>query len=157
MIEKLKTLLTQFSAARNLEKKINTKIKILRDGFQEQYGELFASHADIKNLIADQEKAIRDSGVQAYEADPEKNKTILPGLKIQEKTVIEYDLGKALEWAIANGMKDLFATVLDSKAFESYALNVKCPDFVTVKKVPVAIIASDLSAYDPKPEPSDPF
>ena len=62
-----------------------------------------------------------------------------PGVEAKQKTTIEYNAGKAFEWAKETGI----ALILDEKAFEKIAFATNL-EFVTKREEFTATIASDL-------------
>lgn len=80
------------------------------------------------------------------------NKAPHPAVKVREMTKLEYDPDFVLAWCKANMQAVL---ELDKTAFEKYAkavVEVAPVPGVKLVTVPQATIASNLSAYLPKPE-----
>ncbi len=77
-------------------------------------------------------------------------------IEVKNMSKLIYDASKAVDWAID---KFRAALSLDKKLFEKYArslLGVDPLDFVDVQYTPQAQLSTDLSAYLPKPETTEP-
>jgi hypothetical protein len=94
---------------------------------------------EINKEIETLEEEIRAERVDLWDGE---DKSKILGIGIQERTQLEYDGDQALRWAIHHEL----ALKLDKRKFESIAKDGDV-DFVVVRHVPTATIATDLGKY----------
>ncbi len=88
----------------------------------------------IQQLGKSVDLAVREAAIAEYARTQDKHPS--PGVNVNETTLVTYDAGVALAWAIDHRL----ALSLDVKAFEK----IRPMDIVTVTQVPKATIAVDI-------------
>jgi hypothetical protein len=128
---------------RQEQQQLNDAIRKLQSDFNEQYKPLFDARSDVMNRITEIEASVRDEAIKTYNETGDKQP--MPGVTVKMFTKIDYDRGKAFDWA----KEHKIALMLDTKAFDSLCKTASKPEFVEVKEEPKAMIATDLSKVIP--------
>ncbi len=95
---------------------------------------------------------VRQAAVELYTARGVADKKVIEGVNIRVTTRLEYDEAAVIEWCARHALAlqevygtSFLLTVLDRKAFEAKARDMKAP--VTEVSEPMATIARDLSGW----------
>ena len=97
--------------------------------------------SDAKSVCAEAENQLREMALAIFTVTKEKQ--VAPGIGIRVKQVLDYDPGKAMEWALEHHM----ALKLDGPMFEKMAKTSPLP-FVTITEEPQATIATELQVIE---------
>ena len=143
----LHDLIRDVVAKREAEKEARAAYAAALAEFQVAHGALLDRQAEAGHDLKAAEETLRCAAVTHWLASDRTSKTVAPGVGIQERTVVEYDAERALQWSLDHGFTN-FAK-LDAKAFETFAgTSAGLPGLpAEVKKVPVATLASDLGRF----------
>ena len=125
--------------------KLRSQLAIVKEAKQESYDKwiktnsLLISSVEIATkYLQEAEDAIRLEAIEEYKLCPS-NKAIAPGVTIKIFDILEYEPGKALDWALEHKL----ALKLDTPKFEKLA-KISPPDFVGIGQEPRCQIATDL-------------
>jgi len=120
---------------------IDDAIRVQRQRWEEEMVDKFNTKAEIEIEMANTEQAIRHERLQTYDGE---DKGAVFGVAVRERVELDYSLQTALGWATDHRL----ALKLDVRAFEKIAKTGSI-DFVLIKKIPTATIATDLSEFVP--------
>lgn len=113
------------------------------DAFRQQHADLLEAEADARKALAEAEGQLRDAALEEFRSTGDKEPT--PGVKVQMRTVYQYDEADARSYAVQHA-PDLFA--FDARGFEKLAAamdKAKRPlPFVTVDAEPRITLARSL-------------
>ena len=138
--------------------KLRSQLAIVKEAKQESYDKwlktnsLLISSVEIATkYLQEAEDAIRLEAIEEYKLCPS-NKAIAPGVTIKIFDILEYEPGKALDWALEHKLalkldtpklEHKLALKLDTPKFEKLA-KISPPDFVGIGQEPRCQIAGDL-------------
>lgn len=120
-----------------LEEELKSRLEVVADEHRETHREAYQAYAD--TLLAENtaEAELRRLTIDYYEKT--KTKTVDENLSVRVNTKLEYEIGKAVEWAKENAPVMIVESV-DKKSFEALPA-VKKLDFVFEIETPTAVIS----------------
>jgi len=127
-VEKFKSDVSFLQELQEKEAILLEDLKKEEEKFKSFISEKKETLLETKKAIADQKELLNNEGVKIFNETGEK--TLFGGLKIQSRTVKEYDERKAFDFAKEKGM----FLLLDKKGFEKAASSLDL-DFYEEKKV----------------------
>ena len=112
----------------------------MQDAFNDEHASLIEGIKRGTDALQGAESDLRKATVEAYLADPNHNKAVLPGVvAIREVSVVDYDPEKALAWAKEHGS---LALRLDEKVYRMLVTAGQAPGTIVVE--PQATIARNI-------------
>ncbi len=135
-------MLRRLHQARKEHERAKAALQEKRDAWEAEHEDEIDEIDTIRLHVEFFDAAIREAALAQYEADPDREKQVCPGVGIRVTTDYDYDAMVALEWAKAHQL----CVSLDRKAFLTICkADSTRPDFVTVTEKPSATIATYLS------------
>ena len=141
MIEQLETQIKVVAKARQEAEEADHALRSARAIWEVANHLLLGSAKEAAQLKENEEILLRGLTLQAYAEDPT-NKAPAPGVSIRVVTKLDYDIAKAMEWA----MEHRIALQLNKPAFDKLVKTAPetRPAFVMVTTEPQATIATKL-------------
>ena len=148
MAEKLKELSAVREAVESIGKKLQTQREAQREQWEKEHENEIGALNKGKEELSNVETELRALGLADYAITREKK--LLGGLGIRIMKKLEYEPGKAFNWAEKHGI----GLALDKRAFESFAksqendLKKAKLDFVEFKEEPITTIPKEIKIKD---------
>lgn len=138
----LKDSLVELAENRSQLERLKSQYNAAKEAFRVEMAEVTDRIEQLSIRSSSLEQEIKSAAVAQYEDGCTDGKTVNPWVKIQVRTVIEFDDESAFEWACKSGV----ALSLDKATFKKLAKTESVRDIpAKVEKEPTATIASDLS------------
>jgi hypothetical protein len=147
----LKTALTELAQIRAASVALNVRMHAAKEAFNLQHADLIHSINDHAARLAEAEALVRALTLAVYEQTGEKKAVV--GAEVAIRTTYSYSDADAMAWA-ETALPNAITRKLDTKAIDKIASTGALP-FATKVETPTVRIASDLTAYEMIPEPSN--
>ena len=141
MINQLKEQIRVVVEARQKAQKAQEAKRLAMLEWEKQNEAIIREALFTEQAVKEAEHRLRELTLEVYAQTG--NKAPVKGVGIREVTKLEYDAKVAYNWAIEHKM----ALTLDKKMFEKIAQTTPL-DFVTVRKEPIATIATQLEVIE---------
>lgn len=118
--EQLQDFVERVRALRDHAEATRERVRELQEQWEAEHARELEAARVAQTELAVAEEALRQRAVTLWESltpeerEAKRAKTLRPGVGIRERTVVEYDTGKAFEWAKHHHL----CLQLDAKAFE---------------------------------------